>query len=945
MTARRGTPSRLWARAALRRPGRGLLVVAGLLAMSVATVASLVAADSLERLFVADARAQWGAVDVVTLRPGDAFIDHSTAIQAAVDGPGPEAPWASRLILDAVAAAPGTSDREPQARVIGVNAEERQLTDPMTGRGTVDPLELGPEEVLLSRRLAGRIDARVGDRVQLVIAVPERVERQPNALDRTFDPRVVRWQPTVAGIAADEGVADFGRTPNVVTRLDTLQRVTELPGKITGLYVSAPAAGADAAEEVVEQFESVNRQLGLVAIEAKEAALDIARDEGGLFRGILLTLALLVVAASAVVTVNLIVLLGQARAREVALLRVLGARQRDVRWLFVLEAGLYAVVAAVVGTAIAVPLGDLLAGAIAEHFAGISAGRGREQVELALTARPGTVAAGVLAVLLVSLGTVRAAARRVAGISTDEVLRGGPPLLPGLTSSDRRTRWTRAGGLLVLGMGITAADAGDLLTFTGLSLLLASAWLTRRHGFAAGPAPGVRRRRLDERAALLGLLWCLAAPALLGDFSRGVQSSFGLLTLAGIGAVTCATVPVSRRMPVIMRALRVQLPHRRIQAALRTAGAHASAIPSRAGMVVGTVGIVLFMVAALAVLGSATDIGTARQSGGYDVIGTAPVAVDTGELRAARGLAHLDALEHVDMDESQMVTRDDDGATASVPYPLRAIRLGSPFVAAQRFRLVDALPEYDTAEAALEAAATGHGVVIDRYARPEGAQPGDDVVVDDGGGPSSHELLAVLDTFVLQGVLFGPDDYGELFATRGPTLVLGAGREGVEPATLAADLAATGAERGLAVTPVAEAAAEVVRINRTFTDIFAVMLGLGLAVALVAVAVLAARAARERRAQLAVLRTIGFTRREVAVTLLAEPLLQTATGIVIGVGVGLGVLWLLFRRGFADLAFVVGWSRLGLTTAAVLGLVVVSCLIPAIRGARRDVGTGLRDLG
>jgi putative ABC transport system permease protein len=118
-----------------------------------------------------------------------------------------------------------------------------------------------------------------------------------------------------------------------------------------------------------------------------------------------------------------------------------------------------------------------------------------------------------------------------------------------------------------------------------------------------------------------------------------------------------------------------------------------------------------------------------------------------------------------------------------------------------------------------------------------------------------------------------------------------------------------------------------------------------LAVALVAVAVLVARGVRERRAHLAVLRVVGFRRRDVVLMLLAEPLLQAATGIVIGLGSGLLVLWLLFTRGFADLAFVVSWAQIGIMSAATLGLVLAGCLVPAVVGARRDVATGLRDLG
>ena len=930
----------LWVRAALRRPGRALLVVAGLVAMSTATVAALVAADSLESLFVRDVEAQWGDVDVVVASPRDAVFDESTGRAAAIEGAGPGGRWANRLLLDAVVSgAPGR--REPRARVLGVSAEERSFGRPLTGDGQVDPVFLEPDEVIVNRRLAERLQADVGDPLEVVLAVPELVEREIDGAETRFDPHVETWAVTVAGIADDAGVADFGRTPNVLARLDAVQRVALLEGKVSALHVAAPAPGRDAAEEVTRAFEATARMFGLRAAEAKEDALDVAREEGGLFRGILVTLALLVVLAAAVVAGNLLVLLGQERAAEVAALRAVGARTATVRRLLTAEGTAYAAVAAVLGAVAAFALADLLAGALADHFAGINAGRGREQVELALTARPATVATGLVLVLGVGLLTARAAARRVAALPLDEVLRGAPALLGGPGSSERRQRWTLLAGVLVLGMGLTAEAGGDLLRFLGASLLLVAWWLRAR---SAAPDADARRRT-DERAALAGLAWNLGAPAVLGDFGQGVQSSFGLLALAGAGAVACATVLAAGRMPAIMRVVRLYLPGRRTQAPLRTAGSYAGANPSRTGTVVGTVAGVLFMVAALAVLGSATAIGSARQGGGYAVVGTAPVQVDVEQLRSTRGVARVDAMPHTDVPETAFATRDEDDEEATVPYPVRAIRTDGAFASAQRFTVVASLPGYEDGVRALEAVVDGAGVVVDRYARPEGAQPGDEVVIDLGAGPSTHRLLAVVDTFVLGGVLMGPQAYDELFPDRGPTFVLASGRGDVRPEDLATELAGAAGARGLVVDTIEEAADEVVRVNRTFTDVFALVLQLGLAVALVAVAVLVARSARERRRALGVLRATGFRRRDVLVLLLGEPLLQAAVGLLIGVGVGLGSLWLLFRRGFADLAFVVGWSRLGATAAAVLVLVALACAAPSVRAARADVAAALRDLG
>jgi putative ABC transport system permease protein len=916
-----------------------LLICLGLVATALATSSALVAADSLATLFEADAEAQWGTTDILVFSPGEAVMDESMARFVGVEGGDLSDGWAERLILDGVADFEGK--QEPATQVLGLSADEQDLTSPLTGAGHLDPLTLEADEVIVNERLTERLGLAIGDELGLVISSPEWVEELGGERELTHDPATYEWRPVVAGIAEDRSAADFARTPNVITRMDSLQRVAEMPGKASALYVSSPEPGRDAAEDVIEEFEEINRGVGLVAIPVKEDALDIARDEGGLFRGILITLALLVVAASAAVTMNLIVLLGEERSREIAVLSALGARRDAIRRLFVWEASVYAAIAAVVGTLAALPFADALAGLIADHFADINAGRGQEQVSLVLDARPLTITAGIAIVLAIALLTARAASRRIANLDVEATLRGSPPALPPAPNSPRRVARTTTAGLLVLGMGITAPDAADLLRFTGLSLLLAAWWLRLRQRTETGP----QRDRLDTRAAVIGLIWCIVAPALLGDFGKGLQSSFGLIALAGVGAVVCATVLAGERMRQIMRVARIYVPGYRAQAPLRTAGAFAEAGRARTGTAIGCIAIVLFMVAALNVLGNATDVSVARQSGGYDMIGTSPVAVDEASLQGVRGVDHVTTMSHTVMGESWYRTRDDDGNVGSVPYPVRAVELAPDFISEQSFALVDALPEYDDVREMLDAALSGDGVVVDRYSRPEGADPGDDVVIDDGRGPRTFELLGVVDTFVLNSVMFGPTQYGELFRSQGPTFVLGVAGTGTTADDAADELSMAGSRSGLDAVSMDEAAADVTEINRTFTDVFAVLLEVGLAVALIGLGVFVARSMRERRASLAVLRAVGFRRRQVALTLLAEPLLETIVGAAIGLGVGLSVLWLLFRTGFNDLAFVVGWSRLGLTIAAVLLLVTLVCYGPASIGARRDPAEALHDLG
>ncbi|MFT5223645.1 MAG: hypothetical protein ACI867_001967, partial [Glaciecola sp.] len=92
----------LWWRGARAQPARALVVLLTLVVMTVATVGALVAGNSLEQLFVQDAKAQWADVDVEVREPQDVVFSLSRARLIGVEtGPSAVA-WSPRLILPAV---------------------------------------------------------------------------------------------------------------------------------------------------------------------------------------------------------------------------------------------------------------------------------------------------------------------------------------------------------------------------------------------------------------------------------------------------------------------------------------------------------------------------------------------------------------------------------------------------------------------------------------------------------------------------------------------------------------------------------------------------------------------------------------------------------------------------------------------------------------------------
>ncbi|HYI44447.1 MAG TPA: FtsX-like permease family protein [Actinomycetota bacterium] len=925
-----------WIKGAVRRPARAAVVILTLLIMTIGTLGALVAADTLEQLFVADAEATWGEVDVEVTSGEAGIFEEGSARRLGVDA-GAESPsWAPRLILRAVVES--GERRDPDAVVIGLGAEEQSFAPLRAIQGTEDVLRLDPDEVLVNERLAARLDLEVGASLTLLLAVPEVSVDQPGTDVPLRTPaRTEGFTATVAGVVADAGSADLGRTPNVLLRRDALQRVVNFEGFVTHLHMTS----AGDSDDLIRTISPVLRLDDLVAAPVAEDALEIAEDEGGQFRSILLTLAALVVAAAAIAAAQMLIALAEDRSREIAVLRALGAPGRTIVSLVTIESVTYALAAVILGVFLALPVAEFLAGRLSDHFAAISAGRGREQVALVPVIEPATLLTGAFVVAAAAAFAGRSAGRRLAAVDLDELLRGPLVHLPRSTPSSRRPLQVALLGSVVLGTGLTGDDAADALRYIGLTLMLTAWWLHRRR-LANEP------ERLDRRAAGLGLVWATVGAGVLADFSQGYETGFAILISAGIITIGAITVLLSGRFRVAVGWIRAYAPRGRWQASLRTAGAYADAARGRSGRLIATFGIVLFVAASLEVLGSATAIDVDRQSGGFDVLAESTVAMEGNRVGEIDGWQGGVALWSSFVPEDRFGVAPPDGEDEDIVrlrYPVRMIAVSHQLIAAQQFQLADVAPEYGSTATALEAVMSDRNkAVVDRYGRPPGAAIGDDVTIDLGLGPRRYELVGVLDTFLVGGVLVSPDEYTELTASNGTTLLLGWAETGTSPEELASSVNDWGRDVGADARTMQQVGADVVSVNKTFTDTFALMLLLGLAVALMAVAAVLVRSARERRPYLAVLRAIGLQRGTVAASLAAEPVAVALIGGLAGLIGGLSVLRLLFAFGFSDLAFVIDWVRLLAILGGLAGVLVILCVSVAWPHVPRDPSRSLREL-
>jgi putative ABC transport system permease protein len=122
-------------------------------------------------------------------------------------------------------------------------------------------------------------------------------------------------------------------------------------------------------------------------------------------------------------------------------------------------------------------------------------------------------------------------------------------------------------------------------------------------------------------------------------------------------------------------------------------------------------------------------------------------------------------------------------------------------------------------------------------------------------------------------------------------------------------------------------------------------MGVGLLAGVAALGTLSARAVVERRRQIGILRSLGFTARGVSLGLLAEALLMAFLGAVLGVAIGLHVarntIAFLVRQS-PELRFSIPWEQLGVIVLIAVGAALLMTVLPARQAGRLTPAEALR---
>ncbi|MGQ0535054.1 MAG: FtsX-like permease family protein [Methanobacteriota archaeon] len=754
----------------------------------------------------------------------------------------------------------------------------------------------------------------------------------------------------VAGVVRDQGMGGLFLTKNVYLPLGEAQRLYRREGEVNMILVSNRGG-------VVGPEKDSERVSGLVAssLDAMRAAapdsaavqslsvrtvkadLVAQADEAGkLFGRFLYLMGSFTVVAGVLLIVNIFVMLGEERRRELGVARALGMRRRDIVRTFLFEGAIYSVAAVAIGAV----AGLLLAAGIV--FALNTVWGEAYDFRVPFQPEAGSLLLAAALGLLITLVTIALTADRIARMNVVHAVKDLP-------DEDAPPHARRLQGTILLAMGLAATAAGFLFdVFAGKIVgvpvaILGAAFL------AGGTRFDVHRVwNVAGLALFFYVLWTI----LVFEEPSGLQGNLmaplrGLLLV--IGAVL-ATVNSKKTLHAIHRLL---LRRPRLRAPALPGAAYPFQKPLRTGLTMTMFALVLLVIVLFSILFAIFTPNVEKERGGYDIEAetTVPVASleayarERGDTEAAAALARtavVDELVLTRVHGGKFITIGEESVDYRGPTIDYVYGFGADFADHSRFHFAELDPAYASGNDALRAMLGDPSLVVvakdytfDEEGRPKESVIGETLRMKTVRGEETFRIVGVLDEFYFAGVWLPrpfveshfQDVKGQFLITVPP---------GEDPVAVARDLEAGFQEVGLQASPLREEIEEMMAQTRQIVSLFQVYLGLGLVVGIASLAIVTARNVIERRREIGVLRALGFTRRMVLAAFLTEVLLVTTLGILLGTVIGFVVAKAVHMRSIAEAGFpfVVPWTDIAVTILVAYVATVALTMIPAWRASR-----------
>ncbi|MGH9868954.1 MAG: FtsX-like permease family protein, partial [Candidatus Polarisedimenticolia bacterium] len=757
-------------------------------------------------------------------------------------------------------------------------------------------------EILLNSWAARDLKARIGDPIEVETftlddagSLHTRVDRFTLAGvtsfeglggDRTLTPtypglqdarQIVDWDPPFPVDLkrvrpADEAYWDeHGATPKAyVSESDGARLWSGRHGSLTALRI-VPPQGRDAASFAAEMKEAIRARLplelsGIRIRPVRQEALEASAGSTD-FASLFAALSSFLIVSGALVAGMLFRLGVERRGREIGLLRALGYPRGRVSGRFLREGLVLAGAGLILGIPLAVVHASVLLGGLRGAWRG-AVGTSM----LSLHVRPASLAIGAAIALAAVLVAMWASLRRLGSVDPATLLAGGTG-----TQARGKAGW----------MSGVAAWAG-LLSACGIAL-----WQIRR-GEAASPGPALAAGAcLLVSAVAWFARWCHRA---------GRRGSL-------------------RGGPGIL---------------MRMAARNGAWNPGRSVLSVTLIACACFVLAAVAASGG-HPAGTGRRSGtgGFSLVARSeiPLHADPG-TREGREVLGLPEEAAARLESAQVISMravpGDDVSCLNLYRPQTPALLGVPDALIERGGFVfssaadDAPNPWDLLlrplpDGAIPAIGDQNSV---QWILHKGL--GDELTVrDELGREVRLRFVALLQGSIFQSEVLIPErDLLEHFPGRGGRSFFLIETGEADAAETAATLESALRREGFDAEPAASLLARFREVESTYLATFRLLGSLGLLLGTCGLGVVMARSLIERRAELAALRAIGFTRGALKRLVLAEAAVLVALGAAVGTAAALVALAPRVTSGASHPA----WGGLAVTLALVVAIGVAASL-------------------
>jgi putative ABC transport system permease protein len=799
-----------------------------------------------------------------------------------------------------------------------------------------------------------------------------------DALNASVGDAVMLYGPhptpaTITAVVQDNlrgGFITAGLTPgNVFVDLPTAQSLENLSGEINYIAVTntgSQSGGIAASDSVSAYLNTTLRTIpgatGLSVQEPMQDNIAGAEASGMSVQTIFLVLGLFSIVAGAMLIVGIFIMLAEERKGEMGMLRAIGMRRRELVFVYYFEGFVYAVGSALAGTLLGVLVGYMLTYTFSLLFS--SGALTSTAILQSFAVTPDDLVISYVAGFLLTLVTVVVASSRVSRLNIVQAIRDLPPPPP-------TVRLYTLFGVL-----------GAVLTVLGLLILLPSA-----HGSSdiSVPIIGggmaivglglVATRFVANRIALSAvgaalLVWAGFEPIhklLLGtSHTGGIFIVFvdGILMVAG--ALLLFTF---NSTAVIGGLLRVAGRGSRGAPVARVGLSYPARRPARTAINLTIFALVTFTMVAIACFGATIQANLndtiQTETGGYSFFGfsTQPipnlpgVVANNSTLAAQFGVTVPLISGAVEVNVSGSAPNPYTDSLFSAPNNTSAT---SSFYATSQFPFSSTWDGMSSAAVLHDLATNGSVAIVDQnYAPPTSSISGGSssphptlsvgavIQLHPPGGSQTVgvRVIGILSQTVISGVWVSPSAAASLGYSSVDRFFLTV-RPGVSTTLAAQDAKRAFFSEGLVLFEIAQILETSIASTEGVIGLLEIFVGLGLGVGIAAMGIMALRAVVERRREIGMLRSMGFTQRAILSSFVIEYSFITLLGLAIGTSLGIGIVYDLSISPSAAASgvsfFAVPVLNIAIILVAAYALAMLAIALPSLRASRTPPAEAVR---